>query len=445
MNARATGRADKRRTAMNARATGRADKRRTGPGRSADQHTVRRHNLSLVLNHIRGQGPLSRAAVAAATGINKATVSSLVLELVERGLVTEQGGPEQGAVGRPSQPMKLSGEHVCGIGVAIDVDRIAACVVDLSGQIRFRRVDERENRGSRPRTVIARAVKFAALAQQAAADGRLFVAGTTISVPGLIDEGGRHVHTAPNLRWQAIALADLFSAGFDALQARAHCMEPVQLINDANAEALAEMRQGAALGLHNFVYVTHGVGVGAGVVVDGAIFTGTHGFGGELGHITVLRNGPPCGCGNRGCLEALIGQDALFELASKHLGASVGKRPRHAIEKLAALAASGDRKALRVVDEIGRWLAIALATHVNLFDPQAIVLGGHAAKLEPWLRDRIRRELDSRVLGARWAQCAIRPALLAPDAALTGAGLLALERVLQDPTSVPYLDQGHTS
>ena len=169
--------------------------------------------------------------------------------------------------------------------------------------------------------------------------------------------------------------------------------------NEANLAALAEHWQGVARGLDDFICVFGEVGVGGGIFVDGELFRGAHGYGGELGHVTVEPDGPRCNCGARGCLETLVGLEAIARRAG--IGVGTGGRTRNITRELVRRAERGDdRRCSRASPRPGRYLGIGLASAVNLFDVEAVVLGGCFGPLFPWLADDVRRMLDERVLTA---------------------------------------------
>ena len=272
----------------------------------ADQTTVRRANLGVVLRHIAANGSCSRAEVAAGTGLTRGTVSSLVSELVALDFVRENGeAPAPRGVGRPGVALALSGVMV-GIGLEINVDYVAVSVEDLTGTVRYEHRSYGDNRGSAPAPVLDRLGSAARAALDAAAGEGLRPIGITVAVPGLVEEASGTVVFAPNLGWHGIPVAD---------ELRTRLGLPVLVENESNLAALAEHWTGAAIGIDDFVCVFGEVGVGGGVVLGGRLFRGTHGFGGEFGHVSVDPDGRRCACGSRGCVETLVGQESIAAAA----------------------------------------------------------------------------------------------------------------------------------
>ena len=205
---------------------------------------------------------------------------------------------------------------------------------------------------------------------------------------------------------------------------------PVVVENEANLAALAEHWTGAAVGIDDFVCVFGEVGVGGGIVLGGRLFRGTHGFGGEFGHISVDPEGRACACGSRGCVETLVGQESIARAAGI---SPVAGRPRSLTDELVRRAQDGAPAVLTALDDAGRWLGIALASAFNLLDLRAVVLGGCFGPLAPWLADGVRQTLEERSLAARSGTFTVVPSAFGDGAAVRGAAALSLRRVLDAP------------
>jgi predicted NBD/HSP70 family sugar kinase len=393
----------------------------------ANQRSVRRHNLGVVLRHVAEHGRRSRAAIAQETGLNKTTVSSLVGELIEFGLVRETELEQRGTVGRPPLPVELSGTGVAGLGLEIGVDFIAARADDLSGAQRHEGRIDGDNRG---RPVDAVLDDLARLAREALHDvdgAGVLLAGAVVALPGLVASDGCLL-VAPNLGWTGVYVPDELRERLGRLPF------PVSAENEANLGALAELWQGAGRELRNFLYISGEIGVGAGIVVGGELFRGAGGFGGELGHVTVDPEGELCACGNRGCVETRVALGALLRAAGVDPGAGVGE--------LAARAEAGDERALGALAEAGRWLGVGVASAANLLNPRGVVVGGYFAPLARWLSPGVQEELDARVLSSEYDGPTVHTSSLGGEAAVRGAAALALRRVYDDPAVVAELARG---
>src|SRR4051794_17303441 len=199
------------------------------------------------------------------------------------------------------------------------------------------------------------------------------LAGVTVAVPALVDVERSVVKFAPNLHWQDLEVGRKLE----------HALGPsvtVSVDNDANLGALAEYRVGEHAGTPNLIYVAGQIGVGGGIVVDGRVLRGARGFSGEVGHMHIVDGGPLCGCGRLGCWEALVGLRPLLRAAVPDVLDSLDAQPRLGpqakIGHVVARATAGDPVALAALEQHGRWLGTGLATLVNLFNPQVVVLGG---------------------------------------------------------------------
>jgi predicted NBD/HSP70 family sugar kinase len=391
----------------------------------ADQTTVRRANLGVVLRHVAAGGSLSRARVAADTGLTRGTVSSLVTELIELELLRETGETTSPrGVGRPGVELEVA-DVVVGVGLEVNVDYVAVSVEDLTGAVRYDRRSYRDNRSSAPGPVLDRLAGAARTAIEAVERDGLRTIGVSVAVPGLVEEASGTVVFAPNLGWQDLPVAA-------ELEERLGL--PVHVENESNLAALAEHWTGAAVEIEDFVCVFGEVGVGGGIVLGGRLFRGSHGFAGEFGHVSVDPNGAVCACGSRGCVETLVGQESIARAAGI---APVAGRSRSLTDELVRRAESGVPEVVQALDDAGRSLGIALASTFNLFDFQSVVLGGCFGPLAPWLADAVSGTLRERSLAARSGSFVVLPSAFGDGAAVRGAAALSLHRVLDAPWSVP--------
>src|SRR6195952_1531902 len=276
------------------------------PARRADQRAVRKSNLSLVARRIAEAGSLSRAQLAKSTGLKKTTVSSLVSELMERGVVTESGLADGRGVGRPAQILELDDGRIAALGLEINVDYLAVCVCDLRGAVRYRAAVGHDNRVSSPDLVFAALAELAGAALAECDELGLTPIGAGVSLPGTVEaQTGTLVH-APNLGWDQLPVAEGLgdALGFPPF--------PIRVGNDANLAALGELESGALRDSRDGLLIYGNIGIGGAIVVDGAIFPGSDGFAGEIGHMPVRPfDGEQCRCGGRGCFETLAGQEAI--------------------------------------------------------------------------------------------------------------------------------------
>jgi len=371
------------------------------------QHAqMRASNLALVLRAIADTGTITRVQTATATGLTKSSISGLVADLVAAGLVEEtEAVPSRGGDrGRPSAMLALHRHGAAGLGLELNVDYLAALVVDLGGTVRYRHVVTRDNRGRPSAEVLAELDQLAQEGVAATREQGLILAGACVAIPGAAD--GTTISRAPNLGWAEVPVeVPLPETAYG-----------LQLENEANLAALGELWFGVPTP-RDFVHVSGEIGIGAGIVVNGELFRGAHARAGELGHVVVDPLGPACSCGGRGCLERLAGLEAIL--------ASAGAASRGELEQRCA---ARDPAALGAVADAGRLVGAALASATNLLDPDAIVLGGVFAALAPWLAPAVSESLAAHAAGAE-----LLVSSLGADAAVRGAAGSVIRRVIDDP------------
>jgi predicted NBD/HSP70 family sugar kinase len=367
----------------------------------ADQQSIRRHNLGLVTRAV-SRAPGSRAELAQRTGLTKATVSSLVDSLLAQGILAE-GEPAPTRVGRPGRPVSLNPAGPAAVGLEINVDYLAGCRMDLAGTVLARRLIPVDNRRRPASRIVAELDRLCA---ELAPPNLL---GVALAVPGVVAGDGRLLR-APNLpRLTGVPLAERL--GVPAGQ--------VLVDNEANFGALGWLHD-AEPAYRDFVYVSGEIGVGAGLVIGGALYRGAAGFAGELGHVVVERDGPACGCGGRGCLEQYAGLRALLTASGQP-----------DLPSLVAAAERDDEAARAAIDAAGSALGVGLASLLNVMDLPAVVLGGSYASLFELITPALRAELDRRVLSG--ARIELARSGLGTDAAVLGAAGAVVQRALSDP------------
>lgn len=385
----------------------------------ADFTDVRATNLAVVLRFVRENAPCSRADIAASTGLNKATVSSLVADLIDRRLLRETGLTEN-RVGRPATMLVLDGSPYAAVGIEVNVDYLTAVAVDLKGEalLSWRRAFPGGSASSGQavagiagvaRRVVTRMTKEARQ-----------VLGLTVAVPGLVDLNGS-VRLAPNMGWRDVDLAG------DLAKALRDPGFPVLADNDANLGALAELRFGPHVGVRDLVYLTGEIGVGAGIVLDGRLRRGGAGFSGEIGHIEIVPGGPPCHCGRRGCLEVVAGLGALLDRTVPGGVSPAELEPE--IDEVVQRAEAGDPVVLDLLDTLAGNLGRGVGIVANLLNPEVVVLGGYYVKLAPWILARAEQEMLGRSLAPGGGGCRLVVSGLGYGAAALGAAARVLDSV----------------
>jgi predicted NBD/HSP70 family sugar kinase len=385
---------------------------------------IRDRNRTAILRLIGRDGPIARAEIARRLGLSPATVTAVTRGLLAEGLVdVVDQAPSNG--GRPSLLLAVVPNAANALGVKIAADHIVGVRVQFDAEVleRFEypfvaaAADSVERLAALIRPHVAKA-----------GDDSPLLLGVGLGVPGVADGSERGVVTSPMLSWEKLALGELLSGELGV---------PVLVDNDVNTLAIAERLYGRGRDVSPLLTVTIGRGVGLGIVVDGALYRGASGAAGEFGHVTVADDGPACECGKRGCLEALVADPALCAQARAEglLGA------RDGIERLLALADSGEPRARRLYERAGASLGRAVAGLVNVLDPSLMLVSGEGTRawrhLEQSFESELRRSIFPPLRGvaveidpwddAKWARGAA--------ALVLGATLLGPARPA--PSAVP--------
>jgi predicted NBD/HSP70 family sugar kinase len=360
--------------------------------------------------------PISRAGIASATTLNRSTVSRLVDELVDAGLLAEEPATMTSGRGRPGTPL-LAGERPVAVGLQINATFMAARVVTLGGTVLTERLVTADLIGSEPKQALRKLARIAGRLLESL-DATHELVGAGLAVPGLVQE---HVLLrAPNLGWTDVDLAPL---------ARELGLAGVALLagNEANlaARTIATPLPGRPGPLQDFIYLSGEIGIGGAAVLGGRLLTGRHGWAGEIGHVCVDPNGPTCRCGSTGCLEQYAGRRALLEAA----GLPDDADPEH----LDAAVRDGDATARAALDRAAWALGVALAGAINVLDIPAIVLGGHLGIVAARLRSKLEEELSARVLSSTWVPPVVEVPARDSAPGATGAAYQVLDTVLDHP------------
>lgn len=249
------------------------------------------------------------------------------------------------------------------------------------------------------------------------------VTSISAGAPGQIDPAQGLVMSAPNIKgWRNLTLGDELNACFHV---------PVYLNNDANLAALGEWKFGAAAGHHNVLYITISTGIGGGVIMDDHLLLGQRGIGTEIGHVVILPDGPMCGCGHRGHLEALSSGTAIANYFNEQLASgrtsSVPTDPTPNAREIGKAALAGDELALETFQRAAYYMGIGLANYLHLFNPSAVVIGGGVSRSGEFFWNEMRKSMEAHILFPEYIEdLAIVPAALGDDCGLLGA--LALSR-----------------
>jgi glucokinase-like ROK family protein len=405
---------------------------------------ARQTNLSMVLKLLHQRGQLYRAQLAHLTGLNKSTISSLVQELIDYGLIFETGIKTSGA-GRPSTFLDLNPNAGCIIGVEIGVGFLSIIVTNFTGEILWRRFEETDFVTQHEEN-IAQVIQIVDEARQVAGQSGCRLLGMGITLPGMVDEERGVLVFSPNLQWRDVPLRKIFSE---------HTGLPVYVDNDANAAALGEHLFGVARQAQDFLFIIDGVGVGGGLFLNGNIYRGARGLAGEIGHTSMyVEQTRPCRCGNRGCWENFANESSLYERIRARL--EVGRRSVSTnilqenwfhlnLTVITQAAEAGDVEVLEALSETGKALGMGVANLINIFNPEMIIIGGTLSVVSKFLLPSIKKVVNERALENIRKHTVILDSAFGSDACVMGAVAMVVQAIFLCPTKVTSVHEIQTT
>ncbi|MCU1470231.1 MAG: family transcriptional regulator [Glaciihabitans sp.] len=373
------------------------------------QTSLREANRARIVDAVKRHGGLTQVELAGATGLSPATVSNIVKELTASGVLHITMTTRSG---RRAQHVTLARALGIVAGVHISTRHMRVALSDVTNTVvaEHNMPLAKDHRADNELDKATRLIADMLDSVDATMDEILAVG---IAVPAPIDVITGEISRSGLMRgWDGISIADLMHR---------RIKRPVFVDNEANLAALAEFRLGAARGRPNSVYLRVGQGIGAGLILNGAVYRGYESAAGEFGHMTIDEHGPICRCGNRGCLEAIAGGPAILE----------GLRESNGPQKLTDVvvhAIAGDAICIRAIADAGRHIGIAAANVCNLLAPERIVVGGELARAGELLLGPMRHSLERSVVMESAKVADIVQGQLGDRAELSGAILYAIDR-----------------
>ncbi|GMA50797.1 xylose repressor [Alicyclobacillus contaminans] len=344
-----------------------------------DASTMRQWNKATVLHCIRSQSPISRIQLAEVTGLNKATISSLVDELLTEQYIVEVGfGDSNG--GRKPILLEFNANAAFTVGIDVQISHVTTTLCNALEQVVWEHTVDMTVPGTEVKNMLLELLTLEAKRAIAAAPASPHgVLGVGIALPGMVSFENGYVYMLPNL---GVTEWDVRTP----LQARLQL--PVFIDNDANCGAWASYR------LHpeyqNLIYVSAGIGVGAGLVMEGKLYRGSRGVAGEFGHTTIVAMGIRCSCGNYGCWERYAAQDSLYRYLLENGVTEFSEGERDFVARVVQEANRGRRECARALTTLGQFLGVGVANIANTLNPDAIFLGGQLIQAESWLLPQLR-------------------------------------------------------
>jgi glucokinase-like ROK family protein len=393
-------------------------------GKTGNSKFLKAYNEAGILDLIRIRQAVSRADLSKETGLSPTAIGVIVSSLIEQGYIHEIGTGESKG-GRKPVLLELKPDSYYSVGLDIDVDDIQYVLVDITGRLVLEGSVPLSDNTAEAAVQASEACIRKIREQHHIGEGRLL--GVGISVPGMVDSISHRVVLAPNLGWE-----DTDPAGM--LEERLGL--PVYIENEAMASAICENWIGSCQAAGNFVCVNIKSGIGAGIFTGGRPYRGTSGSAGEVGHIVVDENGPRCGCGNYGCLEAVASTGSIVEKARKMVRQGVvsslntiENADEISLGDIVDAARSGDAAAMNLLDEASRYIGIALTNLVNTLNPSRIVLGKDFTVYGDLVLDTLRRIIDSKALKRSASNVELVISETGERASTLGAAIVPLEKL----------------
>ena len=391
---------------------------------------VRAQHRALLLRLIWHEKLISRADLARRTGLSRSSISAIVSDLLETGLIQEAGSGDSRGGRRPIL-LRFEDEAFSIVGVDMGATHVAVAVTDLRAQVKVWRSRAHDVRND-PEGAFA-VVKE--LIDDALAEANVqtqSLVGIGIAIPSPVEpDNPDHLSPVFVPRWRGQSPAKRLEAAYGV---------PVVMENDANLGALAEQWWGAGRDGRDLVFIKVATGVGAGLIIHGDIYRGTTGTAGEIGHIPVDPAAGRCVCGLDGCLNLLIGTKHLIErartFAKDHPDSTLPRR-NLTVSRIVESAFEGDALARTVIEEAGRHLAIGVAALLNLLNPATVVFGGSLTRAGELLLRPLRESLGELAPLASVTQSRFALSTLGIESISRGAATLVLQAALDDPAVFP--------
>lgn len=404
--------------------------------RRINQEDLRNHNLSVTLDTLlRAQKPMSRADLAKETGLTKATLSLLASMLIESGVVQEGEPVVSTTYGRPSTPLEIRGGSIAGIGLQINTDGYGCLALDLNGDTLGQEWVSEDMTGTDPYEIFAKLDAMTFPLESRLKRRGCKVVGAGLALPGIVTDD-MWLLVARNLGWENVNLT------------RFNVVRRLDVVagNEAKMAAIAQIpgyatERASFLNVvdrtDSFIYLSTDIGIGGAVVRDGEVVMGSHGFAGEIGHLSVAMDGPLCSCGRHGCLEAFAGRRALVEAAG--IAEDGDATSSEAIDAFLQRWRAGDSDVAKVVDQAADALVSAIASAVNLVDVDTVLLGGLWTHFGDELATVLEGRLRSEILGYPNVKIRVFVPPVALHPSLYGAAEMGLRRFIEN--SLRYMGE----
>jgi predicted NBD/HSP70 family sugar kinase/biotin operon repressor len=393
---------------------------------------MRNRNLALILSYLHQNSPISRAELSTQLGINKASISTTVRELINEGIVVEIGqktGVQD--VGHPSIDLMINPDSGRVIGVNLGPDHVAAIVTDMAPNILWRK-EIPINGKSESFDILGHVKNIIDEACAIARSYHLPVFGLGFGLPGMLDIETNTLLAAFELGWRDIDLNPLMKGN-----------EDIRFFtgNEAHMGAMGESYFGIPFKSRAALYINWGVELSGGIIINENVVPGGLGLAGEIGHFSLDPDGEICTCGNKGCWNTFVNQQSIFKRistsitngrSSKIFQLANGQLDQINLRMVMQCAFQGDPIVLEVLSETGKWLGIGIANFVNVLNPELVIVGGPISQAYNLISSSIISEVDRCALSWQKKACQIRLAQFRQDSSLIGAIATVIWNILNN-------------
>ncbi|NLW55012.1 MAG: ROK family transcriptional regulator [Firmicutes bacterium] len=379
--------------------------------KAINQELMRNTNKTQILKCIKERQPVSKREIAEELGLSTTTIATFIKEL-QRERMIRSGGTGQSTGGRRSVLYQLNPDYSYALGIDLKVDRMIGVLLNFKGDIKGAKAVDLIEQDEWQVSRLLRDFIEELLAENKVTLQQ--VGGIWIGVPGVLNRERTIIEFAPNLGWRNVNLPAMLA--FE---------QPIYLENEANAGALGEVVFGAAQQVSHLVYVSVGVGIGCGLIINHKLFPGFLQQAGEFGHMTVEPLGERCRCGNQGCWEVYASNAAALRLYAEKT-----KRHQVTFPEFLRQIGQGEQPALEVLQSLLRYLGLGIANLINGLNPEMVVVGGELTAVKELVYPTLLREIKARALAMSFAGVRLEFSQLGEQAVALGMGSIVLDQML---------------
>ncbi len=394
---------------------------------SINSQVMRSNNLMLIIRTIQQNAPISRTELTSRVGLTSASVVNITNALIDAGMLVQKGYASSTTHGRRAVMLDVNAEALYTIGLEMNTERIVVGISDFRGRIIYS-----ADRAISTNVGVTPIVdKIVALVQESIEKLQIpqsKILGLGLALPGPLDSRWGVMVNPPNFPgWINVPICEL-------LQKRLNM--PVCCDRETNTAVLAEHFYGAAMNYRTVFYMSlFKLGIGGGLLSAGNVMHGFCDGAGEIGHTTIDPNGPVCVCGNRGCLETIVSEQAILKAARALYADQGAESPVNRLEDVIQLAQSGDPVCMTALDRAATSISVALGNVINLFSPENIVLGGPLPDMSPLLVEMIQEKIRTKKYPSHCANVKVVHSAFGEKTFVVGGVVLAMDNFLQDRVS----------